>query len=64
MDINQKLDWKQVVLAVFVLWAFGKFFTPIQFFVLTHPFVGVLILAGLVGSWFLYRKSKQKGQPA
>lgn len=64
MDVIQKLDWKQIVIAVIALWAFGKVFAPIQVFALSHPFIGVLILIGLMGGWFLYRKSRHKGQPA
>jgi len=59
MDIHQSLNWKQVVIAVVALYAFGKGFTPIQVFVLTHPVVGLLILAGLIGSWFLYRQARR-----
>ncbi|NWJ41378.1 MAG: hypothetical protein HXX12_10450 [Geothrix sp.] len=63
MDIHQSLSWKQVLIAVVALSAFGTFFTPIQYFVLTHPVVGFLILAGLIGSWFLYRKTRHSGLP-
>lgn len=59
MDIHQSLNWKQIVIAVVALYAFGKGFTPIQVFVLTHPVIGLLILAGLIGSWFLYRKARR-----
>lgn len=63
MDIHQRLTWKQVVLAVVVLYAFGTGFTPIQYFVMTHPVVGLLILAGLIGGWFLYRKTRRSELP-
>jgi hypothetical protein len=59
VDVNQSLNWKQVTIAVIALWAFGQFFTPIQIFVLSHPLIGCLILFGLLGAWFLYRRSKQ-----
>ena len=64
MDINQKLDWKQIVIAIFVLYAFSYFFKPIQFYVLSHPIVGVLILVVLIGGWFMYSKSKRKSGAA
>ncbi len=64
MDSHQSLNWKQVLIAVVALYAFGTFFTPIQYFVLTHPLVGLLILAGLIGSWFLYRKTRHTRPPS
>ena len=27
--------------------------------VVTHPVIGLLILAGLIGSWFLYRQARR-----
>ena len=64
MDVNQSLNWKQVVIALVVLFGFNYFFTPIQIFVLSNPWVGVVLLLALVGGWLLYRKSKQKPGPA
>jgi len=60
MDVNTKLDWKQVIGAVIALYLFGQFFTPIQMYVLKHPLVGIAILAALLVGWWGYRRFKKK----
>jgi hypothetical protein len=58
MDLHRRLDWKQVVLAIVALWAFGELITPVQMFVLHHPLSGLLILAGLIVGWLLIRRKR------
>lgn len=63
MDSHRSLSGKQVLLAVVALCAFGWLLTPVQVFVLTHPLVGLLILAALMGGRFVYRRTRHPRPP-
>ncbi len=64
MEMNSKLNWKQVVGVIVALFLFQMFFEPIQRYVLTHPTAGVGILVAIGICWFGYSRLKRRAVQA
>jgi hypothetical protein len=64
MDVNAKLSGKQIIIALVVLFGFGLVMGPLQSFILTNPWVGLLCLAAIVLVWWLIKKIGNKQSPA
>ena len=64
MDVNAKLNGKQILIALVVIMGFGYFFEPVQIYILRHPWVGLVLLAAIISGWWFYRKSSRQSAKA
>ena len=63
MDLNAKLSGKQIIIALIVIFGFGLVMGPTQEVVLSHPLIGIALLAGIALIWWLMLKHRNN-QPS